>query len=187
MDRQLFSDCRALWQKIREIHPEWDELLFVYLNTPFKMCVSLGELVRLYFPSDSQRLDLLPLFQSPYPYWFAGVVEGRLTAEESPLNCECLVLRPLEFSSGPSKWRESFLYPISGPDDEIPTGDTLYAFRIGSYCPGERYFILEELAPAEDRRRIAPKAVFMEALEKASTDVEGRVYEYEITAVVTGY
>lgn len=168
VDRQLFSDCRALWQKIREIHPEWDELLFVYLNTPFKMCVSLGELVRLYFPPDSQRLDLLPLFQSPYPYWFAGVVEGRLTAEESPLNCECLVLRPLEFSSGPSKWRESFLYPISGPDDEIPTGDTLYAFRIGSYCPGERYFILEELAPAEDRRRIAPKAVFMEALEKAS-------------------
>lgn len=122
----------------------------------------------MYCPPGTQTMDLNPLFRVPYPYWFGGVVEDRMAAEHSPLGCDCLVLRPLEFSAGAAAYRETFLYPIAGPNDEIPPGDTLYAFRLKSYHLRERYFVLEELAPADDRRRIAPKAVFMEALQKAS-------------------
>lgn len=168
VEPQLFSDCLSLWQKIRTMRPDWNELLFVYLNTPFKMCVSLGELLRMYLPADGRPVELHQMFSAPYPYWFAGQVKERLTADRSPLGRDCLQLQPLEFWDGPSKHREAFFYPISGPDDDIPPGDTLYAFRLGSIHPLENFFVLEELAPADDLRRISPKAVFMEKLGQAS-------------------
>ena len=168
LDKQLFSDCRKLWQTIRTLRPAWDELFFVYINTPFKMCVSMGELVRLYAPPGNAPMDLREQYSHPHPHWFAGTITGRLPANRSPLGQDCLILHPLEFSPGAPNHRDRFLYPISGPADELPPSDRLYAFRISKLLLRDHCFVLEELALADDRRRISPKAVYMEAMGQAA-------------------
>lgn len=168
----LFKSCRILWQTIRTLRPDREELFYVYINTPFKFCVSFGELVRLYADPGAAAEDLRELLSHPNAYWFAGTVTRRLEAGQSPLGQACWQLAPLEFSAGAPGRQDLYLYPLPDPDAPTPDASTLLAFRIREYRPGPRYFVLDEVALFSDRQRIDPRNAFIQALGQAASSVE---------------
>ncbi|MCM1187941.1 MAG: hypothetical protein NC541_01435 [bacterium] len=162
----IAEQVRDCWKKLTDFALSAEELFFVYINTPFKYCVTLSEMAESRCGEETDVLDIQKMLGGHTRYFFSGRI-GSITPDNRQGKAVWLVsLLPTEFYRGSGVWGDLFYWRTENIQG-YRTG-MLCQFEIGSYRMAERVFIVKEVICGQDVRSTAARQVFLAAMNRAA-------------------